>query len=162
MEADFQPPGFQIQPRQLTWLLILVTTVAFAFTVVLLRRHPARPKPQLLASMSIRTTNWAPPNSEQDAQRFYPCAIVTNDSKEVWQNVVVSLDKQFYFYSSDPLAPTETLTIPLEHFVTKGGNVTFRPSSQEVHKMILFAQLPNGDRGICEAKVEYPGALPSR
>jgi hypothetical protein len=156
MHTEYKPPGFTIRPKHLTWLLILITASFFAFAVIMMRSVPPRPKPLLLASVEIRVTAWAPPNAASQPERLYPCVVLRNGSQDEWRNVAVTLDKQFYFYSHEPLAPQQTLTVPLEHFITKGGNVTFRPSSQQVEKVIVFAQIPNGDRGILEQKVHYP------
>lgn len=156
MTEDHRPPGFTMSPRQLTWVLILITAGFFAFGLVMMRRVPPRPKPLLNALLEIRMADWVPPEDVSSAKRLYPSVVVVNQSTDSWNNVVVTLDKQFYFYANKPLGPQQSLTVPLEHFVTKGGNVTFRPSSQSVEKLILFAQIPNGDRGLLEQAVRYP------
>ncbi len=86
--------------------------------------------------------------------RLLPSIVVTNGTSETWENVSVSINKAFVHYHFQPLAPGETLVAPLERFVTKGGNVNFRPSTQEVRRITVFAQLPSNERAVLNRGVE--------
>jgi hypothetical protein len=70
-----------------------------------------------------------------------------NPTDQRWQNISMAINSQFYFYSPDPLEPDSDFSVPLAFFKTS-GNQTFRPTTQRIKKLTIYAQLPSGRRAV--------------
>lgn len=144
----------KIGRRQLTALLLGIPLAFVSIAWLLSKTGTIRPEAKLEVEIDVRAEAWTPPKSDGTDTRLYPCVVLKNPTTEPWKNVTIALNKQFYFYAHLPLDAGGVLVTPLEHFVTKGGNITFRPGSQQVHQLTVFAQLPNGERAVYEAPFE--------
>jgi hypothetical protein len=72
-----------------------------------------------------------------------------NPTDELLRNLSMAINGQFYFYSPEPLAPGSDFSVPLAFFKTS-GNQTYRPTTQHIKKLTIYAQLPSGRRAIRE------------
>ncbi len=149
--GDSKPPGLRLNRLQLTLFLVGVPMVFVAAVMALSRTGTVLPERRLVAEIRLSIESWAPPKS--DVARLYPCVVLKNPTNEHWRNVAISINKQFYFYPQGEIGPEESLVVPMEHFVTKGGNITFRPASQQVKQLTVFAQVPNGERAVFEQEM---------
>ncbi len=156
--SDDQPlmtshPSPTLSRKTLTVVLISLVTVPFAFVISMVYFLKADPEPRIDAGIRIETTVWTPEDDrENDKTRLMTCMVVTNNSKDPWRNVTLGINKQFFYSSRRPLLPGESVTVPLSFIVTKGGTVPFRPATQKVKKVTVFAQIPSGDRGVFESE----------
>jgi hypothetical protein len=139
---------------QFTALLLGIIGAGVGWVGVMWNSIEKRPEAILDGEVLVETRPWTPPNQPDSPPRLLPSVVVTNRTGERWENVSVSINKAFVHYHFQPLAPGETLVAPLERFVTKGGNVNFRPSTQEVHRITVFAQLPSNERAVLNRGVE--------
>ena len=149
MEPLSQLPKNPISRRQLTALLLSISLIPPLFVVSMVATHTAPPEPELNAVVTQDVTVHAPRKSPNNP-RILPCLIVKNPTENSWRNVSVYLNKEFVFYHSGILEPEESFAVPLEFFVTKGGNVAFQPGSESVHQVTVFAQIPSGARAVSE------------
>lgn len=139
---------------QFTALLLGIIGAGVGWVGMMWNSIEKRPEAILDGEVLVETRPWIPPNQPDATPRLLPSIIVTNKTGEVWENVSVSINKAFVHYHFQPLDPGETLVAPLERFVTKGGNVNFRPSTQEVRRITVFAQLPSNERAVLNRGVE--------
>ncbi len=149
-----------ISRTQLTAILLAVPAIGLLIVAVLANRIQPRPELQLKASAKLEIAVWTPSDGNSSQQRLLPSVVIKNDSGEPWKNVAISLNKQFFHYHFKVLQPSETLTVPLEQFFTKGGNVHFRPASQTVELVEIFGQIPNGERGVFSQPVQSKDIIP--
>ena len=148
-------PGIQLTRVQLTGILVGIPIIGLCIAWMFTLLAPNRPEAKLGADVSINFTNWAPPGKDLSQARLMACVIIENKTDEVWNHVTVALDKQFYYNHHLKLGPGERLACPLETFITKGGNITFRPSTQSVKRVTVFAQVPSGERAVIEVDAPY-------
>lgn len=139
---------------QFTALLLGIIGTGVGWVGMMWNSIEKRPEAILDGEVLVETRPWTPPNQPDANPRLLPSIIVTNRTGEVWENVSVSINKAFVHYHFQPLAPGEAIVAPLERFVTKGGNVNFRPSTQEVRRITVFAQLPSNERAVLNRGVE--------
>lgn len=139
---------------QLTAILLLVPVIGLATALYFASTLKPRPEAVLEAAVKVEVAVWQSPQGSGSDSRLLPCVLLTNRSNELWRNLSISLNEQFFYYHFQQFEPSMTLTIPLEQFVTKGGNVHFRPATQSVHQVDVFAQIPSGERGVYSQKVK--------
>jgi hypothetical protein len=137
-----------INAWQLTGLLVGVSSLFFGLAMLLSRTIPARPEAQLAAEVQVKVDVWAPEDGAPP--RLLPCVELINPTDDRWRNVVLALDRQFYYYHASPLEAGQEMRVPLEAFITKGGNIHFRPATQSISQVTVYAQLSNGERGVFE------------
>jgi hypothetical protein len=135
--------------RQLTVLLILVSSIPPLFVISMVRLFPAPREMELTAEVRFEASVHRP-RRDPDNPRILPSVTIINPTQERWQKIAVSINKDFFYYHPDGLDPAGTFTIPLEFFVTKSGNVAFQPGSEWVHRVTIYAQVPSGARAISE------------
>ncbi len=133
----------------LTIMLIAIPLIPVIFVVSMVATHKPPPEPQLDVKVTQDVTLHVPRKSP-DSPRILPCVVIENPTQENWRNVSVSLNKEFFFYHPNALESGQSFTVPLEFFVTKGGNVAFQPGSENVHQVTVFAQIPSGARAVSE------------
>ena len=143
-----------ISRTQLTAILLSVPAIGLLIVALLASRVPPRPEPRLNASAKLEVAVWTAADRDSSQQRLLPSVVVQNLSQEPWKNVAISLNKQFFHYHFQVLQPSESLTVPLEQFFTKGGNVHFRPASQTVELIEIFGQIPSGERGVFSQSID--------
>ncbi len=119
--------------------------------------HKPPPEPKLTCQVKLDVMVKAP-RLEPDNPRILPCVIVENPTDEAWRNVSVSLNREFFFHQPGVIESHGKITVPLEFFVTKSGNVAFQPGSEKVHQVTVYAQVPNGGRAISENYFEVTPA----
>lgn len=146
-----------LKPWQLTTGLVLLTLIPFMFVVIMYLTLPTSKDPVLEVSLEVGPRTWISNDGSQT--RLLPSLIIKNPTDEVWRNVNMSLNGQFYYYHPDPLQPGEELVIPLKFFHTK-GNQFYPPESQPLKKLMVFAQIPSGARAIREVSGEELTASP--
>lgn len=142
--------GKTISRMQLTVGLILISLAGFGYSLFLTQLVPLEPEPQLKAKVSVSVESWRDPVRKDREARLLPCVVIENLSEDTWRNVSFAIDKSFYYYLPGELVGGQRVSIPCESFVTKGGNVAFRPATQEIGKLTVFAQLPSGERGVLD------------
>jgi hypothetical protein len=132
---------------QLTLALILLTLLPFGMVVLMWYSLPADKEPVLTAEVKVGPAAW--PAEGTAFARTMPCVLLRNPTDEIWENVSIAINKQFFYYHPDPIPGGQDITIPLEHFRTK-GNQNFPPDLQVVDRLTVFAQLPSGARAILD------------
>jgi hypothetical protein len=137
--------------RQLTIGLILLTLIPFSFVVLMYLTLPTSKDPLLEVQVEIGPRTWVSNDGTQT--RLLPSLILRNPTGDLWRNVNLSLNEQFYYYHPDPVQAGEELVIPLKFFHTK-GNQFYPPESQPLKKLMIFAQVPSGARAIREMEIE--------
>lgn len=136
---------------QLTAALVSITLLPFLLVVVLYSTLPTGADPTLRAQVAVEPRAW--PSDRDPAARLVPCVVLSNPTGDEWNNVNMSINKQFHFYHPDPMRPGENLSVPLKFFHTK-GNQYFPPESQQLKQLTVFAQIPSGRRAILEIPAE--------
>ncbi len=128
-------------------LIISIAPPVFVVSMVATHRPPKEPELNVRIEQSIKLHQ---PRNRENSPRLLPCLVVSNPTEEAWRNVAVSLNKQFFYYHPGELQAGGEFSIPLEFFVTKGGNVAFQPGSENVQQVTVFAQIPSGARAVAE------------
>lgn len=136
-----------LRPWQLTTGLVLLTLIPFMFVVLMYVTLPTSKDPILEVQLEIGPRTWTANDGSQT--RLLPSLIVRNPTDDLWRNLNISLNGQFYYYHSEPLQPGEEIIIPLKFFHTR-GNQFYPPESQPLKKLMVFAQIPSGARAIRE------------
>jgi hypothetical protein len=126
------------------------------FVVGMVASHQP-PKEAELETRIELTVKLHRPRKEEENPHLLPCLDVENPTSEKWRNIAVSLNKQFYYYHPKELKQGEVLSVPLEFFVTKGGNVAFQPGSETVTQVTVYAQIPSGARAVSETYLSEKG-----
>jgi hypothetical protein len=148
-------PGPTLNRWQLAGLMLVLVLVPFAFVVGMAVFLKAQPEPKLDARIELKIDAWSPPgDTSQSKARLIELMVVQNPTQDEWRNVAVAINEQFYFYHPDPLPAGQSITIPLATFITKSGSVAFRPATQTIKLVTVFAQIPNGERAVCEREVK--------
>jgi hypothetical protein len=111
---------------------------------------PESPEPTLNALAKLSVEPWTPDVGESGDFRLMPSITVTNPTADSWGNVSIAINDMFYYYHGEVLSPGESVTTPCEFFVAGVGNVPFRPGSQQVELISVFAQIPSGERAVFE------------
>lgn len=133
--------------RQLTLALILVTLLPCGLAVLMWYSTPTSAEPTLDAEVKVGPAAW--PDDGSAAARTVPCVELHNPTGDNWENISLSINEQFYFYSAEPLPGGQQLRVPLVHFHTKGNQI-FTPDKHEIRHITVFAQIPSGARAILE------------
>lgn len=89
---------------------------------------------------------------------FVPSIIVKNESEEDWNNVGVSINRTFDFFSSEPLAAGDEREFLLHQFQTRQGDM-FRPLNYQIRELKVSARVASGARALYEAKVDPYGRI---
>lgn len=118
--------------------------------------HKPPPEPVLECDVKLDVMVKAP-RRDPNNPRILPCVQVFNTTADRWQNISVSLNKDFFFHRPDPIEPRESFSVPLEFFVTKSGNVAFQPGSEKVTRVTVYAQIPTGARAVAEKYFDLTG-----
>ncbi len=149
--------GITLNRRSLTLLIALsiLVPVGSAITLALLTRKIPEPQLDAVVRMDVM---WIEPRSAQQAQRLVPAISVRNTTKESWRNLSIGLNKQFYAQEPKGLPAGETMTLPLEAFITRNGSVLFPSDTQDVKHVTVFAQIGTGARAVSEFDIP-PNAL---
>lgn len=142
-------PHRTLSKPQLVAMLLIISLVPPIFVVSMVATHrpPKEPELSVRVEQSVKLHQ---PRNQANSPRLLPCLIVANPTEEAWRNVAVSLNKQFFYYHPGELKAGDEFSIPLEFFVTKGGNVAFQPGSETVQLVTVFAQIPSGARAVAE------------
>ena len=149
------PPSPTLSRFQLASLMLALVLIPFSFVIGMALFLKSEPEPKLNAEIELKIDAWTPPGATpEEKSRLIELLVLRNPTRETWRNVSVSLNEQFFFYHHLPLASGESLTIPLSLFVTKSGSVAFRPATQKISLVTVFAQLPSGERAVFEKEIE--------
>lgn len=89
---------------------------------------------------------------------FIPAIIVKNDSEEDWNNVGVSINRTFDFFSSEGLPAGEEREFLLHQFQTRQGDL-FRPLDYKIREVKVSARVASGARALYESKVDPYGRI---
>ncbi len=148
-------PAPTLTRKQLAALMMALVILPFGFVIGMAMFLKPVPEPKLNAEVSIKIDVWTP--KEPDAEnktRLIELFVVHNPTQDTWRNVAMALNKQFYFSYHEPVPSGGTVTIPLSFFVTKSGSVSFRPATQKIEMVTVFAQIPSGERAVFERAVD--------
>jgi hypothetical protein len=158
MDVSSHHPSRPISRQTLLLLLLVISLVPPIFVVSMVATYDPPPEPLLDVKVTLNLTVHAP-RKAPDSPRILPCLTVENPTKDVWRNVSVYVNKDFIFSRgpTETLQPTQNFNVPLEFFVTKGGNVAFQPGSERVHQVTVFAQIPSGARAVREIFFDEQG-----
>lgn len=137
----------QLSRRWLTISLIAVTLIPVALAATVWFGIPSRPEPKLPIEVFFEPVSW-PPGGKEDV-RLMPGIRIHNPTKERWQNISMAINSQYFFYCPEPLEAGRDFSVPLAFFKTS-GNQAYRPTTQRIKKLTIYAQLPTGRRAICE------------
>jgi len=132
-------------PLGLTAGLVLLTLIPFLFVVTLYVTLPTSKDPELILDARVGPRTWVSNDGVQT--RMLPSLILKNSTNELWNNVNMSINGQYYYYHPDPVVSGQELTIPLKFFHTK-GNQFFSLESQPLNELTVYAQVPSGARAI--------------
>jgi hypothetical protein len=100
----------QLSRRWLTLSLIAVTLIPVMLAATVWFAIPSQPEPVLPVEMTLEPVAW-PPGST-DSVRLMPGVHLHNPTNEPWTNVSMGINKQFYFYSPDPLPAGGDMRVP--------------------------------------------------
>jgi hypothetical protein len=128
-------------------LVISLVPPIFVVSMVATHRPPKEPLLRVEVGQSVKLHQ---PRGDRENPRLLPSLVLKNPTNEDWRNVAISLNKQFFYYHPGSFYASEEVSIPLEFFVTKGGNVAFQPGSETVHQVTVYAQIPTGARAVSE------------
>lgn len=156
MDHSPRPPVRPISRVQLIGLLTIIPLFFLGCVSWMWLASKPSPEPILIAKVRQEVTVHTPRRSP-DSPRILPCLIIENPTTDSWRNVAISINKEFFFYPPGTLSPEQNITVPLEFFVTKGGNVAFQPGSESVHRVTIFAQIPTGARAVSENYFDKKG-----
>jgi hypothetical protein len=135
--------------------MVGLVTIPFSFVIGMAMFLKPAPEAKLDAEVSIKIDVWKPKESNaEDRTRLIELLVVHNPTQDTWRNVAMALNKQFYFSYHEPVPSGATVSIPLSFFVTKSGSVSFRPATQKVNMVTVFAQVPSGERAVFERTVD--------
>ena len=133
--------------KQLTAVLVLVTLIPFLLVVGLWFSLPETPEPVLPAEVRVGPMAW--PTEGAPNARLVPCMILKNPTQDVWENIHLAINDQFYYFHPDSLSGGGQIHIPLKFFHTK-GNQFYPPEKQKLKLITIYAQIPDGSRAILE------------
>jgi hypothetical protein len=143
-----RPPGLILSRRLLTFSLIAVTLVPVSVAATVWLAVPSTPEPHLPVEVTLEPVAWPP---EGDDVKLMPGVRLHNPTNENWTNLSIGINKQFYFYSPDPLPAGGDFRVPLAFFKTS-GNQPYRPTIVPMRLMTVYAQMPSGKRAILDVK----------
>ncbi len=149
MDTTSSGPPRPISRLRLTLLLVIISLVPPIFVVSMVATHKPPPDP-VLEVVVREEVQLHSPRISPDRPRLLPSLVVENPTDEPWRHVTIYVNKDFVFVRQEPLEPHSTFSVPLEFFVTKGGNVAFQPGSERVEQVLIFAQIPSGARAVRE------------
>lgn len=132
-------------PVGLTVGLVLLTVIPFLFVVLLYVTLPTSKDPELEVQASIGPGTWMSNDGSQS--RLLPSLLLKNPTEDLWRNLNISINGQYYYYHQDPVQAGGELSIPLKFFHTK-GNQFFSLESQPLNELTFYAQIPSGARAI--------------
>lgn len=146
--APCQPSVPRLSRTWLTVCLVSVTLIPAAIAATVWLAVPATPEPQLSAEVSFEPMVWPPTAATTgESATMMPAVHLHNPTDQLWRNVEMSINGQFYFYCPEPIPAQGDFRVPLAFFKTS-GNQTYRPSGQRIKKLTIYAQLPSGGRAI--------------
>jgi hypothetical protein len=119
------------------------------------------PEPLLEAQVQLGTT-WLSSRDRPEDRRLVPCITIRNPTKEIWRNLSVGLNEQFYCQEPKGIPAGETVSIPLEAFVARNGSVRFPVGNRDIKLATVFAQIPNGARAVSEHDLAGKSFEPSK
>lgn len=101
--------------------------------------------PELPVTVEV-TTKVMPSKSKA----MIPAKVVslTNESKDPLRHLAVILNGHYQIMQDSPLAPGETLDLPLAIFTDKRSSRRFDAKHYPVQKIVVRGQLPAGTRGV--------------
>ena len=132
---------------QLTVALVLVTLIPFSLVVLLYRTFPVGKDPVLESVVEIAPR--AVLGSEDNQSLLVQGVVLENPTEGKWENVNLSVNKQFHYAHGKPILSGEEVFIPLKFFHTK-GNQRFPADSQPLKSLIIYAQIETKARAIRE------------
>lgn len=131
--------------RQLTLAMVFLTLVPPLLAVALYVSFPVGDDPVLEVEAEVGPRAW--PAGDASEARLLPCLILRNPTDQPWKNVSLSINEQYHFYHPDAMQPGEEIVVPLRFFTTSGSRY-FRPESQPLELLTVYAQIPTGARAI--------------
>ncbi len=142
------------------WLIVLLLAVtlappAFVVGFFLLREHTPEPKLDVLVELTVM--RYIVEGDQSSDVRLLSAVKVTNNGAGNYRNVKILLNKQFFYDHPKPLPQSESIEIPLEFFVTKGGSVKFQTGNKKVNQVTVFAQIENNSRAVAERYFDDAG-----
>ena len=147
----------------MSWRAIAISFVVLsllppAAVVLYTLRNPPPPEPDLPVEVAIQYVTRpveADPGETQPA--LVPTMILRNPSDGDYRNVVVTLNRAFYYRHNSVLPPGGEIDVPLAQFITKEGGIGFITRGHKVERATVFAQLPDGSRGVREIEFDTEG-----
>ncbi len=152
--------SYRHKPIPRKWLIALLLTVTLlppTFVVTFFLLHRPAPEPILGVNVELTVMRYSSTENETADVRLLSAVKVTNTGEGDYRNVAVSLNKQFFYYHPKALAEGESLEVPLEFFVTKGGNVKFQTGNKKVERVTIFAQIESNARAVAERYFDLNG-----
>jgi len=141
------PSAPLLSPRWLTISLIAITLIPVTLAATVWYAVPSSPEPELPVEVFFEPVSW-PPNGK-DEVRLMPGIRLHNPTHDQWRNVSLAINRQYYFYCPEPIEPGSDFSVPLAFFKTS-GNQNYRPTTQHIKKLTIYAQQPSGRRAIGE------------
>lgn len=139
---------------------VLLSTLPPAAVVFYTLRNPPPPEPDLpiavsldYATLSVKAT------PDQTPPALVPTMVLRNPSSGEYRNLVVTLNRAFYYRHDRPVSAGEELRLPLAQFITKDGGIGFIARGHRVERATVFAQLPDGSRGVREIEFDSGGRV---
>lgn len=145
--TSLKPGPPSLSRRQLTLALVFVTLVPPLLAVALYLAFPGGEDPVLEVEAEVGPRAW--PGGDASEAHLLPCLILRNPTDQHWNNVSLSINEQYHFYHPDAMQPGEEIVVPLRFFTTSGSRY-FRPESQQIDLLTVYAQIPTGARAIRE------------
>ena len=149
MNSRVGPPT--LKSWQLTLALVLVTLIPFSLVVVVYKTFPVGKDPVLDTQVEIAPR----PVLSSDAKQtlLVQGVVLKNPTEGKWDNVNLSVNKQFHYAHGKAIQAGEEVFIPLKFFHTK-GNQRFPADSQPLKSLIIYAQIETKARAIREISWE--------
>jgi hypothetical protein len=147
------PPRLTLSSRQLTLFFIVLICGPVGCGLLLSYFTRRMPEPTLPALVRLESI-WIVPAGKDEARRLVPCISIKNPTVDPWKNLSVGLNEQFYSSEPKGLAAGQTVSLPLEVFVSRNGSVRFPVGNRQIKLVTVFAQIPSGARAVSEHHVQ--------
>lgn len=157
--ASLIHPGRTITAVQLTAIIVTLIAVPIGCGLLLSFFTQRIPEEHLPARVRLDTM-WVTPRGNTQDPRMVPCISVMNPTQDAWKNLSVGINEQFYSGEPAGVPAGQSVSIPLEHFVSRNGSVRFPVGNRDIKLITVFAQIPSGARAVSE--FEMLAALPSK
>lgn len=142
----------------LTILLSIFTPIGFGLVLSFVTQRMPEPPLEALVRLSPK---WVQKGEDLSTRRLVPSIIIRNPTGSAWKNLSIGINKQFYAQEPGGIPADSEVSIPLETFVSRNGSVPFPVGNRDITQVTVFAQLPEGARGVSEYTIPKGVAKPA-